>query len=103
MLNLPAALAPVVRTGVVVGLLLPFITALGSHARGLLVAAGATRAVYQAMGVSLGAHVALLAAGVLLRLPGMVVAAGAFTLAAFVEWAYLARSAAARSRSHASA
>jgi hypothetical protein len=39
-------------------------------------------------------QVALLTAGVILRLPGMAVAAGAFTLAALVEWAYLARAAA---------
>ncbi len=101
-LDLPAALVPLVRTGVVAGLLLPLLTALAAHARGLLVAAGATKVVYQAMGVSLGTHVALLAAGVILGLPGMAVAAGAFTLAAFVEWAFLAR-AAALSRPRASA
>jgi hypothetical protein len=85
-LDLPAALGPLVRTGMADGLLLPFVTALASHARGLLVAAGATKVVYQAMGVSLGVQVALLTAGVILRLPGMAVAAGAFTLAAIVEW-----------------
>ncbi len=94
-IRLPADLWPYARAGVAVGVLLPLITALGSWVRGLLVAAGATGAVYRGMGLNLATHAALLALGVALGLPGMWVAAGSFTLAAAVEYAYLSRRAGA--------
>jgi hypothetical protein len=85
----PGELRPYIRVGVMVGAMLPLITALGSRARGLLVAAGATNVVYRGMAINLATHAGLLVAGVLLRLPGMWVASGAFTLAAGVEYVYL--------------
>lgn len=89
-IHLPADLYPYVRIGVLAGVLLPLVTALGSWMRGLLVAAGRTNVVYQGMGISLATHAALLALGVALKLPGMWVAAGGFTLAAIAEYLYLA-------------
>jgi hypothetical protein len=91
---LPPPLWPLVRTGLGIGVLLPLVTALGSHVRGRLVALGATNSVYRGMALNLATHVGLLALGVWLRLPGMWVAAGAFTLAAFAEFGYLSRQAA---------
>jgi len=93
-IELPRDLWPLVRVGVGVGVLLPFVTALGSYVRGQLMAAGATSAVYRGMAVNLALHVSLLALGVWLRLPGMWVAASGFTLAAAAEVAYLSRVAA---------
>ncbi|HLJ57890.1 MAG TPA: hypothetical protein VKT77_22825 [Chthonomonadaceae bacterium] len=92
-LRLPQPLQAAARLGVAVGMLLPMITSLGSWARGLLVAAGSTSAVYRGMGINLVTHCLLLAGGIALHLPGMAVAAGAFTAAAVAEYAYLARSA----------
>jgi progressive ankylosis protein len=93
-LQLPPALHSVTRLGVAVGLLMPLITSLGSWARGLLVAGGATDVVYRGMGINLATHGGMLAAGVWLRLPGMWVAAGAFSTAALVEYFYIYRKAA---------
>ncbi len=90
-LHLPHELQSYALLGIAVGVLLPLITALGSWARGVLVAAGTSKAVYRGMGVNLATHVLLLSAGVALRLPGMWVAAGAFSLAAMAEYAYLVR------------
>ena len=90
LLRLPPNLHDVARIGVAVGLLMPMITSLGSWARGLLVASGDTGAVYRGMGINLATHGALLCAGVWLRLPGMWVAAGAFSAAAVVEYFYIA-------------
>lgn len=90
-LKAPPDLWELVRTGVGIGVLLPLITALGSWARGLLVAVGRPQAVYHGMAVNISSHGALLVLGVALKLPGMWVAAGAFTLAAVVEFAYLMR------------
>lgn len=89
-LHLPPDLHESARLGVAVGLLMPLITSLGSWARGLLVAGGATDAVYQGMGINLATHGALLVAGVWLHLPGMWVAAGAFSAAAAAEYLYIA-------------
>lgn len=88
-LRLPPDLHAAARLGIAVGLLMPLITSLGSWARGLLVASGATRAVYRGMGLNLATHGLLLLSGVALRLPGMWVAAGAFSAAAVVEYVYL--------------
>jgi len=93
-LHLPAELHETARLGVAVGLLMPLITSLGSWARGLLVAGGATKVVYQGMGINLTTHGMLLVAGVLLRLPGMWVAAGAFSAAALLEYIFIANRAA---------
>jgi hypothetical protein len=87
----PPDLWVLVRTGVGIGVPLPLITALGSWARGLLVAIGRSQAVYHGMVVNIASHGALLVIGVWLKLPGMWVAAGSFTLAAVVEFAYLMR------------
>ena len=89
-LRLPPDLHETARLGVAVGLLMPLITSLGSWARGLLVAGGATGVVYRGMGLNLATHAALLLVGVWLRLPGMRVAAGAFSAAAIVEYVYIA-------------
>jgi Na+-driven multidrug efflux pump len=87
--HLPPDLHGIVRIGLCVGLGLPMITALCSWARGLLVAAGRTKEVYRGMGVNLTLHVALLAACVPLRVPGMWAAAGTFTLASVAEYLFL--------------
>jgi hypothetical protein len=61
--------------------------------RGVLMAAGRTGEIYRGMLAGLGAHAALLITGVVLRAPGMWVAAVAVTVAGCVEYAYLARAA----------
>ncbi len=94
-IHLPADLRPYAHLAVGACVALPLITALGSWARGLLVAGGATRLIYRGMGINLATHGGLLALGVALHLPGMWVAAGAFSLAAAVEYVYLSRRAAA--------
>ena len=88
--HLPTNLYDMARLGVGACVLLPLITALASWARGMLVAESATGKVYRGMGLNLALHGAALTAGVLLNGNGMLVAAGAFTLAAFVEFGYLA-------------
>ena len=90
-LHLPPELRTFVRVGVVLGSPLPLLTALGSWARGVLVAAGRTQAVYRGMGVNLATHGAVLLTGVALRLPGMAVASVAFLLSAGIEYLYLVR------------
>ncbi len=89
-LHLPADLWGYAHVGVGAGVLLPLITALGSHTGGLLVAGGQTQYRYRGMAINLATHVSLLVAGVALRWPGMPLAAGAFTCAAFAEYIYLA-------------
>ncbi len=88
-LNLPKELHFEVRLGVGVGIFLPLITALASWVRGVLVAQAKTKAVYQGMGLSLVLYALLLFASVGLQVPGMWVAAGAFTLASTAEYVYL--------------
>jgi progressive ankylosis protein len=88
-LHLPRELQPYTRLGIAACLLLPLITALGSWARGVLMAGGGSRAVYRGMALNLSTHGLLLLTGVLLRLPGMWVGAGAFSLAALTEYLYL--------------
>ena len=89
-LHLPADLWGYAHVGVGVGVLLPLITALGSHTGGLLVAGGQTQYRYRGMAINLATHVSLLAVGVILRWPGMPLAASAFTCAASAEYIYLA-------------
>jgi len=90
-LHTPTNLKYYIHLGMITGALAPLMTALGSWARGLLVSAGQTTAVYQGMAINLATNALLLFLGVLLRLPGMGMATGAFTLAAAVEFAYLVR------------
>ncbi len=87
----PAKIAGAVHIGILGGIILPFFTALGSWARGLLVYEGRTKLVYRGMGISLLSQSALLMGGMLFRLPGMWVAMGAMTFASVVEYLYLAR------------
>ncbi|MBM3494281.1 MAG: hypothetical protein FJX72_08175 [Armatimonadetes bacterium] len=87
----PRSLYGLVAVGVAVGAATPLLTALGAWARGRLMAAGRTNDIYRGMVLSLASQVAALAAGVAFRLPPMWVAAGAMTIAAAVEYAYLAR------------
>ena len=89
-LRLPPDLWRYAHVGVGVGVLLPLLTALGSHAGGLLVAGGQTQHRYRGMAINLATHVGLLAVGVVLRWPGMPLAASAFTCAALAEYIYLA-------------
>lgn len=90
-LHLPPMLRSVAQTGVAACVLLPLLTALGSWARGALMATGASQAVYRGMGMNLSTHVLLLVVGVGLRLPGIWIGAAAFCAAALVEYLYLAR------------
>ena len=78
------------RIGVGVGALLPLLSSLGAWAGGMVVASGQTHHRYRGMALNLGTHVSLLLLGVGLRLPGMWVAAGAFTCASLAEYLYLA-------------
>lgn len=91
-LKLPPELHGSVRLGVGIAVILPLITALGSWVRGVLVTHKRTQTVYRGMGINLTLHAALLALGVWLQLPGMWVAAVAFTLASVGEYIYLVRS-----------
>jgi len=88
-INLPPGLWDDVRTGLLVGGLLPLITAVASRARGLLIARAVTTEVYRGMAIGLATHALLLLIGVALRLPAMWVASGAFTLGALAEYLYL--------------
>ena len=90
-LHLPPELRAFVRIGVVLGSPLPLLTALGSWARGVLVAAGRTPAVYRGMGLNLATHGAVLLTGIGLGLPGIAVASTAFLLSAGIEYLYLVR------------
>lgn len=69
--------------------LMPLLTAWSSWIRGLLMADGATPAVYAGMGVALATQVVLLIISVLLGLDGIDTAAGALTGAAIAECVYL--------------
>ena len=89
-LQLPPDLYGYAHIGVGAGLLLPLVSSLSAWAGGLLVASGQTQHRYRGMGLNLATHGGLLAVGVILQWPGMWVAAGAFTVAAFAEYAYLA-------------
>ena len=88
-LRLPAELYGYAHVGVGVGMLLPLISSLSAWAGGLLVCAGQTQHRYRGMAINLGTHVSLLLLGIAFRWPGMPLAAGAFTCAAFGEYLYL--------------
>lgn len=88
-LRLPPALWSFAREGVLWGALLPVLTALGSWARGVLVAQNQTPAVYRAMLVSLAIQGLTLWFGALFHLHGMITASLSFTTAALGEYLYL--------------
>lgn len=90
-IHLPRDLYHYVHVGVGIGCGLPLVTALASWARGLLVVGRQTPAIYRGMGINLAIHATLLLVGIALRVPGMWTAVGAFTVAAMVEYLYLAR------------
>ena len=90
-LHLPYELRTFVRVGVVLCSPLPLLTALGSWARGVLVASGRTSAVYRGMGINLTIYGAVLLTGIGFGLPGMAVASAAFLLSAGLEYLYLVR------------
>src|SRR5262249_21776229 len=58
--HLPVDLQGYARVGIGAGVFLPLLTALGSWARGLLVAEGATKVAYRGMGLNLATHALLL-------------------------------------------
>ena len=87
--EVPRNIQEYVRIGLIYGIPLPMITALGSWARGILVAHGQTKEVYSGMGVNLSVHSALLIICVLTHAPGMVMASLAITAAALVEYVFL--------------
>ncbi len=86
----PAQLHGLVAVAVLAGSAVPWLPALSSHARGLLIATGRTSDVYWSMALSLASLAASLVAGVAVGLPPMWVAAGGMTVAGGVEYAYLA-------------
>lgn len=88
-LHLPPDLHQMARIGIGAGVLLPLLSSLSAWAGGLIVAKGQTHHRYKGMGLNLGTHITLLFFGVGLRLPGIWVAAGAFTAAALAEYVYL--------------
>ena len=90
-LRLSLDLQSYVFVGVTIGFLMPLFTSLSSWARGLLVHQGMTKAVYRGMGINLTGHITLLVIGVALKLPGMWVAAIAFSIASALEYLYLLR------------
>lgn len=97
-IGLEPALWHYVHTGLLLLMVLPGLTAITSWLRGLLVAAGTTSSVYRGMGVNLAVNGAVLSLGVVLTLPGMVVAAVALLVATTVESLYLLRRYAASGR-----
>ncbi len=90
-LHLPLELRTFVRVGVALCAPLPLMTALGSWARGVLVAAGQTGTVYKGMGINLSTNIGILLVGVAFGWQGMAVAAVAFLLASITEYLYLLR------------
>ncbi len=84
-LQLPPDLHARARLGLGACALVPLLSALGSWRRGHLVATGATRTIYAAMAIGLAVQALLLGLSVALRLPGMIAAAGAFTLGGIAE------------------
>jgi hypothetical protein len=85
-------LAALAVTGAQVGVILPFIVALHSWFRGVLMSHKATAPVTVAMGLNLTVMAVTLALGVSLRAPGVALAALALILATSVEtgWLWLA-------------
>jgi hypothetical protein len=90
--GLPGQLSAYVIPGLVLGLALPYINAVHSWLRGLLMAGHATGAVYWGMGLNLALTAILVVGGVLLGTPGIATAMIAMTVAYVAEVYYLRRS-----------
>lgn len=78
-----------VRIGVAACVVVPYLTAATSWARGVLVSMGETRYVYRGMVIGLAVTGATLVASVVVRLPGMWAAAFGVTLGALAEYLFL--------------
>jgi hypothetical protein len=89
--GLPGQLSRFVVPGLVLGLALPYINAIHSWLRGILVAGHATAAVYWGMGLNLALTALLVISGVLLQTPGIASAMIAMTAAYVAEVCYLRR------------
>ncbi len=89
--GLPEELAGYVAPGLVLALALPFLSALHSWQRGLLMVTRRTRVIYWGMGLNLLVTGALVGAGVILQTPGTPTAMLALTAALVVELVYLTR------------
>jgi hypothetical protein len=87
--GLPPALARRVEPALVVSIVLPYINAVHSWLRGVLMGARATGVVYRGMGLNLSLTIAIVALGVLLQAPGTIVAVVALAVAFAVEVQYL--------------
>jgi hypothetical protein len=82
-------LAGFVVPGLQAALLLPGLTAVQSWLRALLMTGDATSSIYQAMGLNLALTLAALALGVVLKAPGVQMAAVVLTVAMLAELAFL--------------
>ena len=87
--GLPVHLFRFVLPGIVLTISLPFINAIHSWNRGLLMAARLTGVIYWGMGISLAFIIVLVLIGVQLNLPGIATAAIALTASFLVEIYYL--------------
>jgi len=87
--GLPEPLARIVTPGLILGLALPFINAVHSWLRGLLMAGHATGIIYRGMGLNLAVTGALVIAGVFLGTPGTATAMLSLTAAHLAELYYL--------------
>lgn len=93
-LKVAPELRPLVVQGCEICIALPLITSLGSWARGALVATQRTPKVYTGMAINIGSNGAMLVAGVLFGLPGILVGTVSFVAAATIELVYLGKQAA---------
>jgi progressive ankylosis protein len=87
--GLPVHLSCLVLPGIVLTISLPFINAIHSWYRGLLMARHLTRVIYWGMGISLAFTTVLVLIGVQLNLPGIATAAIALTASFLAEIFYL--------------
>ncbi len=87
--GLPVHLSRFVLPGIVLTISLPFINAIHSWYRGLLMATHLTRVIYWGMGISLAFITVLVLIGVQLNLPGIATAAIALTASFLAEIFYL--------------
>jgi hypothetical protein len=89
--GLPPNLSRYVFPAILLGLALPFINALHSWMRGLLLASRSTGTIYWGMGLNLAATAVMVAGGVLAHAPGAEIAVIALTAALILEIFYLLR------------
>jgi len=97
--GLEAELIPFVELGVLCGLTIPFLAALCSYYRGVLMAGRTTAIVYRGMALNLVVTAVGIAAGVWSLSPGVLAAIVTVTAATAAETLYLAHRAAARQMS----